>query len=215
MGLIRRLLSQRTKLDEPSRRKALGYLEVSKIALAVRQILNTVGFDPYTNQNLIRTPDRVAQAFEEYTRGYWMNLNEVLKTSFPSDGYGTYDEMIVQKDIPFYSLCEHHLVPFSGVAHVGYIPGRKGRIVGLSKMARVVDVFAKRFQVQERLTMQIADALTQHLKPRGVGVMIEAVHLCICMRGVKKPGTSTVTSCLRGAFRKQSTRAEFFNLIRR
>ena len=167
--------------------------------------------DPEPEREGLRdTPRRVAKAFRAYTEGYGMDPKKVI-----GDGMfeAETDEMVLVKNIELYSLCEHHLAPFFGKAHVAYIPSDK--IIGLSKIARVVDVYARRLQVQERLTMQIAEAIEDVLKPRGVGVVIEASHLCMMMRGVEKQNSSTVTSCLRGLFRKdERTRGEFLKLVR-
>ena len=167
-----------------------------RIAAAVREILGAIGEDP-DRDGLVATPDRVARMYAEICSGVRERPDSHLKTTFEED----HDEMILVRDIPLYSLCEHHLIPFLGRAHVGYIPNDDGRITGLSKMARLVDGYAKRPQVQERLTSQVADALVDALDPRGVIVVIEAEHLCMSMRGVRKPGSSTVTSAVRGHFR--------------
>ncbi|SHN88877.1 GTP cyclohydrolase I [Geodermatophilus obscurus] len=181
-----------------------------RAAAAVRELLLAVGEDP-DRPGLQDTPDRVARAYAETFAGLWQDPAEVLATTFDED----HDEMILVKDIPMYSTCEHHLVPFHGVAHIGYIPGEDGRVTGLSKLARLVEVYARRPQVQERMTSQIADALADVLKPRGVLVVIEAEHLCMAMRGVRKPGSSTVTSAVRGIFRENAaTRSEAMSLVR-
>jgi GTP cyclohydrolase I len=178
---------------------------------AVRELLIAVGEDP-DRPGLRETPARVARAYAETFAGLWQDPGEMLATTFDED----HDELVLVKDIPLYSTCEHHLVPFHGVAHVGYIPGEDGRVTGLSKRARLVDVYARRPQVQERMTSQIADALARVLKPRGVLVVIEAEHLCMAMRGVRKPGSRTVTSAVRGIFRDNaSTRAEAMSLVMR
>lgn len=176
----------------------------------VREMIRRLGEDP-ARQGLLKTPERVEKSLQWLTRGYHMSVGQVI-------GDAVFDEdhhnMVIVKDIEMYSLCEHHLAPFFGRAHVAYIPN--GRIVGLSKLARLVDVFARRLQVQERLTMQVAHALHDVLKPRGVGVIIEARHLCMMMRGVEKQNSSTVTSCLLGLFRSdERTRSEFLKLIHR
>ena len=175
----------------------------------VRSILSLLGEDP-DREGLKKTPSRVTQALAFLTRGYGMDPDKVINDAvFRED----YEEMIVQKDIDFFSLCEHHLLPFFGKAHVGYIP--HGKIVGVSKLARLVDVFARRLQVQERLTNQIATTIMEKLKPLGVAVVIEAEHLCMRMRGVEKQNSLIITSALLGAFRtRQETRNEFMNLIR-
>ena len=176
----------------------------------VRQLLADVGEDP-TREGLRRTPVRVAQSLTYLTHGYALDAQSVLRGAlFESDT----DEMVVVKDIELYSLCEHHMLPFFGRAHVAYLP--KTKIVGLSKLARVVDVFARRLQVQERLTTQVAAAIEDALDPLGVGVLIEAQHLCMMMRGVAKQNSSTVTSCMLGRFRADpKTRSEFLEIIRR
>ena len=175
----------------------------------IRSILKSIGEDP-DREGLRRTPKRVNEALRFLTRGYRMNLDEVLNNAVFTEDYS---EMIVQKNIDFYSLCEHHLPPFFGKAHVAYLPHHK--IIGVSKLARLVDVFARRLQVQERLTSQIASTLMEKLNPLGVGVVIEAEHLCMRMRGVEKQNSLIITSTLLGAFRtRQETRNEFMNLIR-
>lgn len=176
---------------------------------AVRELLIAVGENP-DRQGLKETPARVARAFREIFGGLYVDPDAVLETTFDEQ----HDELVLVKSIPMYSTCEHHLVSFHGVAHVGYIPGVDGRVTGLSKLARVVDLYAKRPQVQERLTGQIADAVMRKLKPRGVIVVIEAEHLCMAMRGVRKPGVTTTTSAVRGIFQSQArTRAEAMSLI--
>jgi len=175
---------------------------------AVRDLLVAIGEDP-ERDGLRDTPARVARAYEETFRGMRMNADEVLSTTFDIG----HDEMVLVKDIELYSTCEHHLVPFHGVAHIGYIPSPDGRITGLSKLARLVDVFAKRPQVQERLTTQVADSLMRILEPRGAIVVMEAEHLCMSMRGVRKPGAKTTTSAVRGTLRDAATRAEAMALI--
>ena len=176
----------------------------------VRSILRSLGEDP-DREGLQKTPSRVSKSLTFLTRGYRQNLEEIFNGALFSEDY---EEMIVQKDIDFYSLCEHHLLPFFGKAHVAYIPHHK--IVGVSKLARLVDVYARRLQVQERLTNQIASTLMGQLNPLGVAVVIEAEHLCMRMRGVEKQNSMILTSTLLGAFRnRQETRAEFMNLIRK
>jgi GTP cyclohydrolase I len=175
---------------------------------AIRELLLAVGEDP-DRDGLRDTPARVARSYAEIFAGLYADPREVLSTTFDLG----HDEMILVKDIEVYSTCEHHLVPFHGVAHVAYIPGTNGRITGLSKIARLVDVFAKRPQVQERLTTQVADALVDELGARGVIVVVEAEHLCMSMRGVRKPGSRTVTSAVRGVMRDGATRAEAMSLI--
>jgi GTP cyclohydrolase I len=175
----------------------------------IRSILKSIGEDP-DREGLRRTPKRVNEALRFLTRGYRMNLDEVINNAVFTEDYS---EMILQKNIDFYSLCEHHLLPFFGKAHVAYLPQHK--IIGVSKLARVVDVFSSRLQVQERLTNQIATTLMEKLSPLGVGVVIEAEHLCMRMRGVEKQNSLIITSTLLGAFRtRQETRNEFMNLIR-
>lgn len=181
-----------------------------RIVAAVREILFAIGEDP-DREGLVRTPERVARAYAEMFAGLRQDPAEVLATTFDLG----HDELVLVRDIELWSSCEHHLVPFTGVAHVGYLPNADGRITGLSKLARLVDVYAKRPQVQERLTTQIADAMERYLAPRGVIVVIECEHLCMTMRGVRKPGSKTVTSAVRGHLRNNpATRAEAMNLIR-
>ncbi len=175
---------------------------------AIRELLIAVGEDP-EREGLRETPARVARAYSEVFGGLRQRPEDVLTTTFDLG----HDEMVLVKGIEVYSTCEHHLVPFHGVAHVGYIPGPDGRITGLSKLARLVDVYAKRPQVQERLTTQIADALTRLLMPLGVIVVVECEHLCMSMRGIRKPGAKTVTSAVRGQLRDAATRAEAMSLI--
>ena len=178
---------------------------------AVRELLLAVGEDP-TRHGLQDTPARVARAFREMFAGLYTDPDSVLETTFDEQ----HDELVLVKNIPMYSTCEHHLVSFHGVAHVGYIPGDDGRVTGLSKLARVVDLYAKRPQVQERLTSQGADAVMRKLKPRGVIVVMEAEHLCMAMRGVRKPGATTTTSAVRGQFKTdKASRAEALELILR
>jgi GTP cyclohydrolase IA len=183
--------------------------DLPRIERAVREILLAVGEDP-DRDGLRDTPARVARAYAEQFAGLGMRPADVLTTVFDAD----HDEMVLVRDIELYSTCEHHLVPFFGRAHVGYIPNEKGQITGLSKLARLVDLYARRPQVQERMTSQIADALMDTLEPRGVVVIIEAEHLCMSMRGVRKPGAKTVTSAVRGCFlSSKSTRAEAMSLL--
>jgi GTP cyclohydrolase IA len=189
-------------------RVATGPFDHARIEAAVREILVAIGEDP-SREGLRETPARVARAYEEMFRGLRQNPVNVVTTTFELD----HDEMILVKDIEVASTCEHHLVPFYGFAHVAYIPGSDGRITGLSKLARLVDVFAKRPQLQERLTTQVADALCRLLEPAGVMVVIEAEHLCMTMRGVRKPGAKTLTSAVRGQLRSPATRAEAMSLI--
>jgi GTP cyclohydrolase I len=176
----------------------------------VREILAGLGEDP-TREGLQKTPERVAKALRFLTGGYSQDADSLLNDALFTVSY---DEMVIIKDIEVFSLCEHHLLPFFGKAHVAYIP--KGKVVGLSKIPRLVDMFARRLQVQERLTVQIAEAIEDKIKPRGVGVVIEAMHLCMIMRGVEKQNSVAVTSCMRGVFRDQAqTREEFLGLIRK
>jgi GTP cyclohydrolase IA len=175
---------------------------------AVRELLLAVGEDP-DREGLRETPARVARAYGEIFSGLDMAPSDVLTTMFEIG----HDELVLVRDIDVYSTCEHHLVPFHGVAHVGYIPSRDGRVTGLSKLARLVDVFARRPQVQERMTAQIADALVEHLDPRGVLVVIDCEHLCMAMRGVRRPGARTITSAVRGQLRDPATRAEAMSLV--
>ncbi|MBV9290850.1 MAG: GTP cyclohydrolase I FolE [Frankiales bacterium] len=184
-------------------------VDQERIASAVREILLAIGEDP-ERDGLRDTPARVARMYDEVFAGMHVNPCSVLTTVFDAD----HDEMVLVKDIAVSSTCEHHLVPWVGTAHVGYIPNEKGQITGLSKLARVVDLYAKRPQVQERLTTQVADAVESCLQPRGVIVVVEAEHLCMSIRGVRKPGAKTVTSAVRGLFRdSQPTRAEAMSLI--
>ncbi len=175
---------------------------------AVRELLLAIGEDP-DRDGLVETPERVARMYAELFGGLRLNPADVLTTTFEL----AHDELVLVRDIEMWSMCEHHLVPFFGRAHVGYIPARDGRITGLSKLARLVDSFARRPQVQERLTTQIADAIEQILAPRGTIVVVEAEHLCMSMRGVRKPGARTVTSAVRGQLRDAATRAEAMSLI--
>jgi GTP cyclohydrolase I len=175
---------------------------------AVRELLFAIGEDP-DREGLLDTPDRVARAYAELTAGMRQSPADVLSTTFDLG----HDEMVLVRDIELWSMCEHHLVPFTGVAHVGYIPAESGKITGLSKLARLVDVYAKRPQVQERLTTQIADAMVDRLEARGVIVVIEAEHLCMTMRGVRKAGARTITSAVRGQMHNAATRSEAMALI--
>lgn len=175
---------------------------------AVRELLLAVGEDP-ERDGLRDTPARVARAYREVFAGLRQDPRDVLSATFDIG----HEEMVLVKDIEVYSTCEHHLVPFHGVAHVGYIPGPQGRVTGLSKLARLVDVYARRPQVQERMTGQVADALVEILDPRGVLVVVECEHLCMSMRGVRKPGSRTVTSAVRGQMRDPATRAEAMSLV--
>lgn len=183
-------------------------IDQPRIEAAVREILLAVGEDP-DRSGLRDTPRRVARAYAEVFSGLHQDPAELLATTFDIG----HSEMVVVKDIPFYSTCEHHLVPFHGVAHVGYIPGAEGTVTGLSKLARLVDLYAKRPQVQERLTTQVVEALVDNLHPAGAIAVVECEHLCMSMRGVRKPGAKTVTSAVRGQLRNPATRAEAMNLI--
>lgn len=187
-------------------------MDLDRIAKAVREILEAIGEDP-DRDGLRNTPERVARMYAEVCAGIHEDPGEHLTVTFEA----AHDEMVLVRDIPIYSLCEHHMVPFIGHAHVAYIPGHDGRITGLSKVARLVDGFSRRLQVQEKLTVQIADAMEATLEPRGVLVVVEAEHLCMSMRGIKKSGSSTVTSAVRGLFRQSiATRDEAMRfLVRR
>jgi GTP cyclohydrolase I len=179
-----------------------------RIQKAVEEIIAAIGENP-TREGLVNTPSRIAEMYAEVFSGMDEDPREILAVGFEEEEH---EEMVVLKDIPFYSMCEHHLLPFHGLAHVGYIPA--GRLVGISKLARVVEVLARRPQLQERLTGQIADTIMDALKARGVGVVIEAEHLCMTMRGIRKPGSRLVTSANRGIFRSYpATRAEFFSIL--
>jgi len=181
---------------------------IDKLSGAVTTILEGLGEDP-EREGLLKTPERVAKSFRFLTKGYRQDPEELLRKAVFSESY---DEMVLVKDIELFSMCEHHMLPFFGKAHVAYIPD--GKIVGLSKLARVVEVYARRLQVQERLTQQIRDAIEQVLKPRGVGVVIEAKHMCMVMRGVEKQNSVTTTSAMSGEFiTSESTRSEFLRLI--
>ncbi|MCW4466727.1 GTP cyclohydrolase I FolE [Glutamicibacter sp. MNS18] len=183
-------------------------IDQPRIAAAVREILLAIGEDP-DRDGLADTPKRVAKAYSEFFGGLKQDPADHLSTTFDIE----HDEMVLVKDIPFYSTCEHHLVPFHGSAHIGYIPGKSGKVTGLSKLARLVEVFARRPQVQERLTTQIVDALVEHLNPAGAIVVVQCEHMCMSMRGVQKPGAKTVTSAVRGQLRETATRAEAMSLI--
>ncbi len=184
-------------------------VDLDRAEAAVRELLLAIGENP-DRDGLKSTPRRVAKAYAETMSGLFVDPDDVLETTF-DEGH---DELVLVKDIALYSTCEHHLVPWHGTAAVGYIPGTDGRITGLSKLARVVDLYARRPQVQERLTSQVADAVMSRLQPRGVIVVVQAEHLCMAMRGVRKPGTTTVTSAVRGIMQTDPrTRAEALNLI--
>lgn len=193
------------KLSDPP---ALRPFDANRVKAAIRELLIGIGENP-DREGLAQTPDRVAKSFAEIFGGLHQSAHDVLTTTF-SLGH---DELVVVRDIPVYSTCEHHLLPFHGVGHVGYIPGEDGKITGLSKIARLVDMYSRRPQVQERLTTQIADAMTDILGARGVIVVIECEHLCMSMRGIRKPGTTTLTSGVRGQLRDPATRIEAMSLI--
>nr|WP_231707859.1 GTP cyclohydrolase I FolE [Arthrobacter caoxuetaonis] len=188
--------------------EAASEVDQPRIERAVREILLAIGEDP-DRDGLKQTPSRVAKSYAEIFAGLHQSPTDLLATTFDLD----HEEMVLVKDIPFYSTCEHHLVPFHGSAHIGYIPSHDGKVTGLSKLARLVDVYARRPQVQERLTTQIVDALMDNLRPVGAIVVIECEHLCMSMRGVRKPGAKTVTSAVRGQLRETATRAEAMSLI--
>ncbi|HEX4081570.1 MAG TPA: GTP cyclohydrolase I FolE [Acidimicrobiales bacterium] len=195
--------------DGAAARPRPGGVDTERVTRAVTEILLAIGDDP-DRDGLLDTPRRVAAMYEELFSGLADDPSRHLTVTFAAD----HDEMVMVRDIPFASLCEHHMVPFIGRAHVAYIPGTDGRITGLSKLARLVDGFARRLQVQERMTTQIADAIETALGPRGVLVVVEAEHLCMSMRGVKKPGTLTITSSVRGLFRSDpATRAEAMQFV--
>jgi len=183
-------------------------IDLERVERAVRELLLAIGEDP-DRDGLRQTPARVARSYQEIFAGMAQEPRDVLTTTFEIG----HNELILVRDIEVYSTCEHHLVPFHGVAHVGYIPGADGRVTGLSKLARLVDVYARRPQVQERLTSQIADALIENLRPLGVLVVIECEHLCMSMRGVRRPGSRTITSAVRGQLRDPATRAEAMGLV--
>ena len=180
-----------------------------KIKTAVVSLIEAIGEDP-NREGLKGTPRRIAEMYAELFSGIDVDPKEELKVGFEE----RHREMVILRDIPFYSMCEHHLLPFYGFAHVGYIPNVDGRVVGASKLARVVEIVAKRPQIQERMTTEIADAIMEAINPDGVAVVVQAEHLCMIMRGIKKPGSAVVTSALRGTFRhKTETRTEFFSLL--
>ncbi|MFC1952474.1 GTP cyclohydrolase I FolE [Chloroflexota bacterium] len=181
----------------------------AKIEAAVTSIIKAIGENP-EREGLVDTPKRIAEMYAELFMGLDKGPKDELTVGFEVG----HREMVIVRDIPFYSMCEHHLLPFYGVAHIGYIPNADGRVVGLSKLARVVEIVASRPQLQERMTAEIADAVADGLKPDGVGVVIQAEHMCMIMRGIKKPGSNIITSALRGTFRRRTaTRSEFFSLI--
>ncbi|MFR9728476.1 GTP cyclohydrolase I FolE [Saccharopolyspora sp. MS10] len=202
-------LGEQSGPDEPRTSDRPAFDE-PRAAAAVRELLLAAGEDP-DREGLRDTPARVARAYQELFAGLYTDPDEVLDRTFDE----AHEELVLVRDIPMYSQCEHHLLPFHGVAHIGYIPNEKGRVTGLSKLARLVDLYAKRPQVQERLTSQVADALARKLEPRGVIVVVDAEHLCMGMRGVRKAGSTTTTSAVRGIFRSSaSSRAEALSLIR-
>jgi GTP cyclohydrolase I len=184
-------------------------IDEKAIAAAVKTMLQAIGDDP-EREGLRETPERVARMYTEIFAGIDKNPADDLKVGYELG----HREMVILKDIPFHSMCEHHLLPFSGVVHIGYVPGADGRVVGISKLARVVETVARRPQIQERMATEIADAIVEGLNPDGVGVVIAAEHMCMTMRGIKKPGSKVLTSALRGGFAKRAaTRAEFMSLI--
>ena len=181
----------------------------AKIKAAVASIIEAIGEDP-KREGMVETPKRVAEMYNELFSGMGVDPKEELAVGYELG----HREMVIVRDIPFYSMCEHHLLPFHGVVHIGYIPNKDGRVVGLSKLARVVEIIASRPQIQERMTTEIADAIMDGLKPSGTAVVIQAEHMCMIMRGVKKPGSNIITSAIRGSFaRNAATRAEFFSLV--
>jgi len=194
--------------DGRGRRREVPPYDAARAEAAVRELLIAVGEDP-EREGLRDTPARVARAYQEIFAGLRQDPRDVLSATFDIG----HEEMVLVRDIEVYSTCEHHLVPFHGVAHIGYIPGTSGKVTGLSKLARLVDVYARRPQVQERMTGEIADALVEILEPRGVLVVVECEHLCMSMRGVRKPGSRTVTSAVRGQMRDPATRAEAMSLV--
>jgi len=183
-------------------------IDFKRVERAVRELLFAIGEDP-DRDGLVQTPARVARSYAEIFAGMGKEPKEVLTTTFEMG----HNELILVRDIEVYSTCEHHLVPFHGVAHIGYIPGHDGRVTGLSKLARLVDIYARRPQVQERMTSQIADALCEYLMPLGAMVVVECEHLCMSMRGVRRPGARTITSAVRGQLRDPATRAEAMGLV--
>jgi GTP cyclohydrolase I len=185
-----------------------GRVDLARAEAAVRELLIAIGEDP-DREGLRNTPGRVARAARELYAGLGQDPADVLATTFSID----HEELIIVRDIPMYSTCEHHLLPFHGVAHIGYIPAEDGKVTGLSKLGRLVEVFARRPQVQEQITTQIADALVEHLGAQGVIVVLEAEHLCMSMRGVQKPGSRTITSAVRGQLRDAATRSEAMSLL--
>ena len=195
-------------IEQQSEPPAMQPFDAARVEAAIRELLIGIGENP-DREGLAQTPARVAKSYAEIFGGLHQTARDVLTTTF-SLGH---DELVVVRDIPIYSTCEHHLLPFHGVGHVGYIPGEDGKITGLSKIARLVDMYSRRPQVQERLTTQIADAMTDILGARGVIVVIECEHLCMSMRGIRKPGSTTLTSVVRGQLRDPATRVEAMSLI--
>ena len=195
-------------IEQQSEPPALQPFDAARVEAAIRELLIGIGENP-DREGLAQTPARVAKSYAEIFGGLHQTARDVLTTTF-SLGH---DELVVVRDIPIYSTCEHHLLPFHGVGHVGYIPGEDGKITGLSKIARLVDMYSRRPQVQERLTTQIADAMTDILGARGVIVVIECEHLCMSMRGIRRPGSTTLTSVVRGQLRDPATRVEAMSLI--
>ena len=181
----------------------------AEIQKAITAIIEAIGEDP-TREGLADTPRRVAEMYTELFSGLTMNPTEELSVSYELG----HREMVIVKDIPFYSMCEHHLLPFFGVVHIGYVPDETGRVVGISKLARVVEIIARRPQIQERMTTQIADAIGEGIGPQGIAVVVQAEHMCMVMRGINKPGSNIITSAIRDLFRRRAaSRAEFFSLI--
>jgi GTP cyclohydrolase IA len=194
--------------EEEDTPRLMGHVDLPRAEAAVRELLLAIGEDP-EREGLRDTPGRVARAAQELYAGMGVEAADVLAKTFSID----HSELVIVRDIPMYSTCEHHLLPFHGVAHIGYIPAEDGRVTGLSKLGRLVEVFARRPQVQEQITTQVADALVDHLGAQGVIVVIEAEHLCMSMRGVQKPGSRTITSAVRGQLRDAATRAEAMSLL--
>lgn len=184
-------------------------IDGEKINKAAQEIIEAIGDDP-GREGLVDTPQRLAEMYTELFSGINMDARAVLSSGFSAG----HREMVIVRDIPFYSMCEHHILPFYGTVHIGYIPNSNGRVVGVSKLARVVEIYSRRLQMQERMTKQIADVIMESLNPDGVGVVIQAEHLCMIMRGIKKPGSTVITSAMRGGFERRSvTRAEFLSLV--
>ena len=193
----------------PTASKEANVFDEATIEKATTAIIEAIGEDP-SREGLADTPRRVAEMYSELFSGLGVDPREELSVGYELG----HREMVILKDIPFYSMCEHHLLPFYGTVHIGYIPDESGRVVGISKLARVVEIIARRPQIQERMTTQIADAISDGLDPQGVAVVVQAEHMCMVMRGVKKPGSNIITSAIRGLFRRRSaSRAEFFSLI--